>query len=109
MMIRVPCLFSIGVMLIVMTAWAETAKAQVVVGGQTYVQVPNGAYFYRTPTRPVTGVFVGYPYGYYPNYYVPYVQRPYYPPYGTHYYPYPSYYYAPNVVRYRNQWNYRRR
>jgi hypothetical protein len=103
-------LFSIliGVTLMVVTASTETANAQVVVGGRTYVQVPNRAYSYGYYARPRAGYYVRSPYARYP-YYGPYVQRPYYPPYGTHYAPYPSYYYSPYVVRYGNQWNYRRR
>lgn len=99
--------FSIVVMLLVLTISTETANAQVVVGGRTYVQVPNGTYFYRTQARPVRGYYVGSPY-YSSYYYTPYVRKPYYPPYGNHYYPHSSYYYGPAEGRYGNQRNYRR-
>ena len=107
MLNRILFLTSICVALTIVTASAETANAQVVYGGRTYVQVPNRAYFYGYNARPRA---VGYyPYTGYPYYYQAYVQRPYYPPYGTHYAPYPSYYYAPSGVRYGNYRYYQRR
>ena len=105
---RILFLSTIVVALMVITIFTETADAQVVVGGRTYVQVPNSTYYYRTYRRPARGYYVGYPYSYPSYYYTPYVRQPYYPPYGSHYYPYPSYYYGPANVRYGNQWNYRR-
>ena len=104
---RILLLCLIAITMFLVSGAAESADAQVVVGGRTYVQVPNRAYFRYRRARPMVGYYIANPYSNY-GYYNVYVRRPYYSPYGNHYYPHRSYYYAPAGVRYGNPWNQRR-
>jgi hypothetical protein len=105
---RIRILFSIGIALLILIASMETTNAQVVYGGRTYVNVPNGAPYFLGRSWQRSRYWVGRPRAKYPSY-TTYVRVPYVPPSGTHYYPYQSYYYVPYRVQPRIQYNYRYR